>query len=90
MKAYTVGYSVGSYDDYREVTVFITLDKKKATRWCTKFNKMMKKWKLYYDQYTKDVGLKWYDADKYGYKFYARWHELYKLNSASYNEYEIR
>ena len=90
MKAYTVGYSRGSYEDYREIIVFVTFDKKKAQKWCKKYNKMLIKWKRYYDKFTKDVGFKWYDSEKHGYEFYDRWHSIFELNGASYKEYEIR
>lgn len=88
--AYVVGYSKGSYEDYHYEIVFVTFDKKKATKWCTKFNNMLKKWKLYYDKYTKNDGIKWYDSDKYGYDFYDRWYQLSELNRASYNEHKLR
>lgn len=89
-KIYMAYYSAGSYDDYREVIVFASTDKKKVTKWCTKFNKILKKWKEYYSQFESDrYGFKWID-EQYVDRYYDRWSSLKKINQASYSEVEVR
>ena len=48
---YLVRYSGGSYDDYYSAVVFVTNKKSTATKYCTKFNKLLGKWKTYYSQF---------------------------------------
>lgn len=53
---YLVRYSGGSYEDAFDVVVFATNKKSTATKYCTKFNKLLKKWQNYYKQFeTKKV-----------------------------------
>ena len=44
-KIYIAKYSKGRYEDETEYIVFASTNKSKVTKWCTKFNKMIKKWK---------------------------------------------
>jgi len=50
-----VKYSEGSWDDYREVSVFVTYDIETAQAWVTKFNLKLAHWKevmrTYCDEY---------------------------------------
>ena len=50
-KYYKCYYTCGEYDDYQIIDVFITNNLNKAKRWSSKFNKIIKKWKLYYSRY---------------------------------------
>jgi len=51
---YLVRYCGGSYDDYYSAVVFVTNKKSTATKYCFKFNKALKKWKGYYEQFETD------------------------------------
>jgi len=50
-KIYLVKYCGGSYDDFYIVTIFATTKKSTATKYVTRFNKILKKWKEYYSQF---------------------------------------
>ena len=50
-KIYIVRYCGGSYDDWYESNVFVTDKKTTATKYVTKFNKTLKKWKNHYKQF---------------------------------------
>ncbi|GAG31669.1 unnamed protein product, partial [marine sediment metagenome] len=60
-RAYIVKYSGGTYDDYYEHNVFVSVNKSKATKYVTKFNNILKKWKDYYAQfeYKKGHSIAW-------------------------------
>jgi len=88
-KLYLVKYYGGDYDDFYEKEVFVTSVKSKATKYCTKFNKTLKKWKDYYSQYEEEkcVGLKWY---KDGAPNYRRWVSLRRHTKCYWIEIETR
>ena len=53
-KIYIVKYTKGNYE-YSEVnTIFATTKKSVATKYATRYNKMLKKWKEHYRQYETD------------------------------------
>lgn len=90
-KIYVAYYSEGSYDDYRKIIVFASTDKRKVTKWCTKFNKILKKWQDYYSQYeTKNYGYFKWIGDEYVDLYFNRWHFLKSVNKANYYEIELR
>ena len=60
---YLVRYCGGSYDDYYSAVIFVTNNKSTATKYCSKFNKALKKWKAYYEQF---------ETDKFGMKVEKR------------------
>ena len=87
---YLCYYSVGEYDDYREVNVFITNDLKKSKLWVRKFNNLIKKWKSHYSQYEEiKCGFPWI-KDEYTEQYYDRWSSLRDINNANYNIIEFR
>ena len=86
-KIYIAKYSIGSYEDYTEYTVFASTNKSKVTKWCTKFNKMIIKWSDYYKKYEDDIG--WIKVE-YVTKHYKRWYWLRTITKAYYEETEIR
>lgn len=89
-KIYIAKYSTGEYEGYTEYIVFASTNKSKVTKWCTKFNKILKKWNEYYDVYCEDVfGVKWI-KDEYSIKYFQRWYKLHNTNKAYYEETEIR
>ena len=86
-KIYIAKYSTGRYEDYTEHIVFASTNKSKVTKWCTKFNKMIKKWSDYYKKYEGDFGgIK----DEYITKHFGRWNWLRNINEAYFEETEIR
>lgn len=89
-KMYIVKYSSGSYEDYCEICVFVTINKSRATKYVTKLNKLVKKWREYYKQFEGDDGLcsDWISDDHLD-KF-NRWYSLKQFNNAYWEEIEIR
>ena len=87
---YLVGYCGGSYDDYYSVFIFVTDKKSTATKYVTKFNRILKKWKKYYEQFeTDESGIKWI-ADEHVEKHYNRWHSLQNITKCYYKEVLFR
>lgn len=90
MKGYICLYSTGEYDDYHKVIVFFTSDKKIAKKWCSKFNKILKKWKEYYSQFSdKDDSIKWIKPE-YIEQHFDRWYQVNNINNSWFEEIEIR
>ena len=86
---YIVSYSTGSYEDYKEIIIFATTKKSKATKYVTRFNQILKKWKDYYSQYeTREHGIVWL-KDIYN-KWFERWYSLTKVNRCYWEKIEIR
>ena len=87
---YIVKYSHGSYADYGTTDIFITDKKSKATKYVTKFNKLLKKWKKYYDQYCdkKFSSFLWIKDEHI--QYYNRWSSLREVNTAYWEEIEVR
>ena len=86
-KIYIAKYSKGRYEDETEYIVFASTNKSKVTKWCTKFNKMIKKWSDYYKKYEYSFG---WIKDEYITKHFERWNLLRKINEAYFEETEIR
>jgi len=89
-KLYIVKYSSGEYYDYIEKDIFVTTSKSKATRYVTKFNRLLKKWGKYYEKFENKLGsINWFD-ESYPTKYYDRWYSLRNTNSCFWEEIEIR
>jgi len=89
-KIYIVKYSEGSYEDYRENIIFATINKSTATKYVTRYNKILKKWKEYYSQFEEiKSGINWIKYEFINTK-YNRWYFLRKLNKCFYEKVEIR
>jgi len=89
-KVFIVSYSAGSYDDFYTKTIFVTDKKSKATKYVTKFNKLVKKWEQYYEQFEVKIGsFKWLD-EKYVKQHFSRWHSLKEINNCYWEQIEIR
>jgi hypothetical protein len=88
---YLVRYYGGSYEDDFNVVVFATNKKSTATKYCTKFNRMLKKWQDYYKQFeTKKYGIMTWIADEHiDTKFY-RWNKLKKISRCYYEVVLVR
>ena len=89
-KMYIVRYCGGSYDDWYEANVFVTSKKSTATKYVTKFNKILKKWKEHYKQYEdKESGMDWI-KDEYVKQHFNRWNSLRDINKCYWSEIELR
>lgn len=89
-KIYIIKYSTGSYDDYSENIIFATTKKSKATKYCMKFNRILKKWKKYYSQYEEDkYGFNWI-KEEFVNQYFNRWNSLSKTNKCYYIELAVR
>lgn len=87
---YLVKYYGGGWDDNYEVDIFVTNKKSKATKYVTKFNRILKKWKKYYKQFeTVKCGIQWI-SDEYVQKHYDRWNKLRNITRCYYEEVEFR
>ena len=86
---YIVEYTGGSYDDFYTHSIFITDKKSKATKYCTKFNKLLKKWKKHYSQYEDNrKGMTWIKDDCI--EKYKRWSDLRNISHCYWNEIDFR
>lgn len=89
-KMYLLTYTSGVYDSYHEKDIFVTADKKKATKYVTKFNRILKKWKKYYSQFeNNENGFNWID-EKYINEHYKNWSKLRDINECYWQLIEIR
>ena len=89
-KYYLIQYYGGSYDDYYTTIVFVTNKKSIATKYVTKFNRILKKWKKHYEQFeTNRFGSKWI-ADEHIEKHFDRWHSLRNISKCYYQEVSYR
>jgi len=79
-KIYLVRYSRRDWEDYYDVTVFATQDESKAKAYVVKFNRLLEKWKAYYDE-------NWQDLPNDGSLLYER---IYQVNMCDYCEIELR
>ena len=89
-KMYIVRYCGGSYDDWYEANVFVTDKKTTATKYVTKFNKTLKKWKKHYNQFeNKELGMNWI-KEEYVEQHFNRWDSLQNINNCYWSEIEFR
>ena len=87
---YLVRYSGGSYDDYYSAVIFVTDKKSTAKKYVTKFNRILKKWKDYYNKFeTDEFGMKWI-ADEHIEKHFYRWNKLQNITKCYYEEVSFR
>jgi hypothetical protein len=88
---YLVKYYGGSYEDSFDAVVFVTNKKSTATKYCTRFNKILKKWQNYYKQFeTKKYGIMTWIADEHIDKKFYRWNQLNKISRCCYVEVSVR
>lgn len=91
-KIYIVRYYGGSYDNHYEVLLFATTKKSIATKYVTKFNTILEKWKTYYSQFEEDkygIGIKQL-KDEYIEEYYDRWSSLRNVSRCYYDELNVR
>jgi len=90
-KIYVVKYCGGSYDDYYNVIIFATAKKSIATKYVTKFNRILKNWKEYYKQFEEDseLGFGWIKKE-YVESHFNRWYNLQNITKCYYEEIQVR
>ncbi len=87
-KIYVVKYYRYSTDNM--VTIFATTERSKATKYCTRFNSILKKWKEYYKQYEDNrLGITWLKEEHVNINF-SRWYELRHIGPCSWQEIPVR
>jgi len=87
---YIVKYTTGSNDSYDEINIFVTHSKSKATKYVTKFNKMVKKWRDYYQQFEDNNCENKWIKDEFTNQHFNRWYMLREINKCSYEEIGLR
>jgi len=81
-KMYIVKYNGGSYDDFYVNDIFITNKKSTATKYVTKFNRVLKAYSKYYEKFESNkYGTTWFDDDAPN-VYYSTWHKLKNINNA--------
>ena len=89
-KIYLVRCYGGSYDDYYDAVIFATTKKTTATKYATKFNRILKKWKEYYSQFEdKEIGFNWIKQE-YVEQHFRRWNSLRNITKCYYQELTLR
>jgi hypothetical protein len=89
-KIFVVIYSTGNYEDYHTVMIFATTKKSTATKYVTKFNNILKKWKKYYSQFEDNkMGFNWI-KEEYIEQHSDRWNALRNINKCFWEEVEVR
>jgi hypothetical protein len=89
-KIYLVSYCGGSYEDSWNTVIFATHNKSTATKYVTKFNRILKKWKDYYDQFAATTrGFRWIKAEHVE-RHFKRWYYLNGISNCYYEEIDIR
>ena len=89
-KMYLVLYTSGSYDDYEEHIIFASANKSTATKYVTKFNNILKKWKEHFSQYNNKTGrITWIkdDAPKH---VKVRSYKIHEINNCYWKEIKIK
>jgi hypothetical protein len=87
-KAYIVKYQGGSWDNYYNANVFVTLSEETAKKYTDKANKMLLRWKEYYKKFEDKSG--YYDTDVYGIDNYMRWHELKNITDFYFDSIKFK
>ena len=85
IEMYIVKYNFGHSLDNDAAILFVTDSEQKAKNYCKKFNRILKKWKKYYNQFEKDDWIE----DNHLNKF-ERWYKLRMINECYYNKIELR
>ncbi len=89
-KIYIVKYSGGEWDDYFTADIFATEKKSVATKYVTKYNKLLKKWSDYYKKFeSNDLCMKWI-KDEYVERHFYRWNKLKGINNCYWESINVR
>ena len=87
---YIVKYYGGSYDNHYTNDIFVTNNKQTATKYVTKFNKLLKKWKKHYEQYEEKCCGIAVLKDEYLGKHFRNWYKLNNITECYWEEIEFR
>jgi len=82
---YIVKYNFGHSLDNDAAILFVTDSEKKAKNYCKKFNRILRKWQKYFNQFDDCDWLK----DEHFNKF-ERWYQLRMIDRCFYNKIELR
>lgn len=89
-KMYIVKYCAGDDEFSWATDIFVTSNIMTAKKYCTKFNRMLDKWKKDFKQYeTKKYGSTWI-KDEFCKTKYHRWAMLRDLHRCHFEEVKIR
>ena len=89
-KIYLVKYCGGSHDNYYNVVIFATTKKSTATKYVTKFNRILNKWDKYYSQFESiELGWTWI-KEEHVEQHFDRWNSLKRITNCYYEEIEVR
>jgi hypothetical protein len=89
-KIYIVKYRGGTYEDSWDNIIFATTKKTTATKYVTKFNRILKKWKDYYKQFEENkFGFNWL-KNEYINKHFDRWNTISDISKCYYEEVPLR
>ena len=86
---YLVKYSKGSWDDYFEVTLFVTESEDTAKEYVDKFNTILNKWKSFLENNKPDLmslSMEDYDAFHDKYPILYRYYDVTEINGAKYEQ----
>ena len=90
-KIYLVRYYGGSYEDSWDSVIFATTKKTTATKYVTKFNRILKKWKDYYKQFEDNkYGVMQWLKDEHIERHFYRWNNLQRISKCYYEEVSVR
>jgi len=84
---YIVKYSSSDYEEYSEIEIFATFDKKKAEKYVKRFNSLLDKWKTYF---YKRFGENSYEMNKNDYYIFGRYITITEINRCFLTEIKIR
>lgn len=87
--AYLVKYQGGSWDDYYNANVFVTLNEETAKKYIDKANKMLLKWKEYFKKFEDESG--WFDDEKHSVDdWYMRWKQIKNISNFYFETITIK
>jgi DNA-directed RNA polymerase subunit L len=81
---YIVKYNFGHSLDNDAAILFVTKSEKTAKNYCKKFNKLLKKWQTYYNQFEKNDWIE----DEHQNKF-ERWYQLRMIDKCYYGKIKL-
>ena len=89
-RIYLVKISEGYWDTYIESNLFATSDKKYATDYCKRFNRIVKEWREYYKKFEHvEFGKPWI-KDEYYEEYGDRYRRLKDHHKCFIEEIELR